>query len=144
MYLLASDILDYSLNVRQIDRRLRNIIYLTKRVLLYYFYIISRVHRTVITNLCELRAISTKVVVLGTPIRHAIDNDTYSAFFLYFPLIKYGEKKSEVFSRGVFLWTKSRLMSEFKIVIPMTSTMRDRFLDRQRTMGIYEASVTAK
>lgn len=70
VYLLASDILDYSLNVRQIDRRLRNIIYLTKRVLLYYFYIISRVRRTVITNLCELRAISTKVVVLGTPIRH--------------------------------------------------------------------------
>lgn len=64
--------------------------------------------------------------------------------FFYFPLIKYGEKKSEVFSRGVFLWTKSRLMSEFKIVIPMASTMRDRFLDRQRTMGIYEASVTAR
>lgn len=38
-YLLAPGVLDYSLNVRQIDRRLRNIIYLTKRVLLYYFYI---------------------------------------------------------------------------------------------------------
>jgi len=50
-------ILDYLLNVRQIDRRLRNIIYLTKRVLLYYFCIISRIHQ-LITNLRKLQAIS--------------------------------------------------------------------------------------
>lgn len=41
VYLLASDTLDYSLNVRQIDRLLRNIIYLTKRVSTSLFLLLS-------------------------------------------------------------------------------------------------------
>lgn len=79
---------------RQIDRLLRNIIYLTKRVPPYYFYIISRVRRTVITDSRELESdfYERTVVVLG-PLRRT-DNDMYSV--LYFSLERKKERRDKI------------------------------------------------